>query len=147
MFKGSIRWCSPELLDGGVRTPSSDIYAWAWLVWEVRQVLPDFDILLIVLCCQIMIGELPYADVRADYLVVHKIFQSPSPQVHGESRLGECLQLWDLMTRCWAAEPRQRPSSAVCKTTLEYLVGLSSLVNAENLPLSSPCLAPLPSDS
>lgn len=33
--KGPIRWCSPELLDGGPRTSSSDIYAWAWLVWEV----------------------------------------------------------------------------------------------------------------
>ncbi|KIO19142.1 hypothetical protein M407DRAFT_83189, partial [Tulasnella calospora MUT 4182] len=35
-FKGSIRWCSPELLEGGSRTPNSDVYAWAWLVWEVR---------------------------------------------------------------------------------------------------------------
>ncbi|KIO21537.1 hypothetical protein M407DRAFT_80306 [Tulasnella calospora MUT 4182] len=34
-FKGSIRWCSPELLNGQPRTPSSDVYAWAWLVWEV----------------------------------------------------------------------------------------------------------------
>ncbi|KIO27673.1 hypothetical protein M407DRAFT_35604, partial [Tulasnella calospora MUT 4182] len=27
-FKGSIRWCSPEVLDGQPRTPTSDVYAW-----------------------------------------------------------------------------------------------------------------------
>lgn len=28
-LKGSIRWCSPELLDGAPRTLRSDVYAWA----------------------------------------------------------------------------------------------------------------------
>lgn len=35
-FKGSIAWCSPELLDDSPRTPASDMWAWAFLVWEVR---------------------------------------------------------------------------------------------------------------
>lgn len=34
--KSSIRWSSPELLDKGLRSPAADVYAWAWLVWEVR---------------------------------------------------------------------------------------------------------------
>ncbi|KIO17496.1 hypothetical protein M407DRAFT_51418, partial [Tulasnella calospora MUT 4182] len=90
-FKGSIRWCSPELLEGGPRTASSDIYAWAWLVWEI------------------MTGELPHGEVVADYVIIRKIFESPLPQVNGESRLGECLQLWDLMKRCWSVDSPQRP--------------------------------------
>ncbi|KIO22136.1 hypothetical protein M407DRAFT_46472, partial [Tulasnella calospora MUT 4182] len=90
-FKGSIRWCSPELLDGSPRTPNSDIYAWAWLVWEI------------------MTGEMPYHNTLADYVIIRKIFDSPLPQVDGESRLSDCLQLWDLMERCWAVGPMERP--------------------------------------
>ncbi|KIO24716.1 hypothetical protein M407DRAFT_25867 [Tulasnella calospora MUT 4182] len=52
---------------------------------------------------------------------MRKIFESPLPQVNGESRLSEYLQLWGLMTRCWAVDPLQRPTSAMCKTTFEYL--------------------------
>lgn len=36
---GSYRWCAPELLGSGSsepqRTKASDVWAWAWLVWEV----------------------------------------------------------------------------------------------------------------
>ncbi|KAG8979850.1 hypothetical protein FRB90_007874, partial [Tulasnella sp. 427] len=102
-FKGSIRWCSPEILDGAPRTPSSDIYAWAWLVWEI------------------MTGELPYGGTLAEYSIIRKIFESPLPQVDGESRLGDCLQVWELMTRCWAAEPKDRPTASMCRTAVEYL--------------------------
>ncbi|KIO23537.1 hypothetical protein M407DRAFT_77925 [Tulasnella calospora MUT 4182] len=35
-FKGSLRWCSPEIIDGAPRVPSRGVYSWAWLVWEVR---------------------------------------------------------------------------------------------------------------
>lgn len=50
-FKGSIRWCSPELLNGEPRNASSDIYAWAWLVWEVRQSSLYVGILLTAVVC------------------------------------------------------------------------------------------------
>lgn len=102
-FKGSIRWCSPELLDGGPRTSKSDVYAWAWLVWEI------------------MTGEMPYQDTVAEYAIIRKIFESPYPQVDGVSRLSDCLQLWELMIRCWAVEPDQRPTSNMCKTTVTSL--------------------------
>ncbi|KIO17491.1 hypothetical protein M407DRAFT_51839, partial [Tulasnella calospora MUT 4182] len=61
-FKGSIRWCSPEILDDGPRTASSDVYAWAWLVWEI------------------MTGEVPYGEVVKDYVIIRKIFESNLPQ-------------------------------------------------------------------
>ncbi|KAG8923055.1 hypothetical protein FRC01_013277 [Tulasnella sp. 417] len=102
-FKGSIRWCSPELLDGGPRTSSSDIYAWAWLVWEI------------------MTGELPYQDAVAEYAIIRRIFESSRPQVDGESRLSDCLQLWELMTRCWVVEPEQRPTGSQCRTAVVLL--------------------------
>ena len=34
-FKGSYRWCSPEVLDGKPRTAASDMWSWALLVIEV----------------------------------------------------------------------------------------------------------------
>ncbi|KIO24740.1 hypothetical protein M407DRAFT_25887 [Tulasnella calospora MUT 4182] len=69
----------------------------------------------------IMTGELPYGEAVADYVIMRKIFEGPLPQARGESRLGECLQLWDLMKRCWSANTLQRPTSAMCKTTFDYL--------------------------
>ncbi|KIO21534.1 hypothetical protein M407DRAFT_28866 [Tulasnella calospora MUT 4182] len=103
-FRGSIRWCSPELLDGQPRTASSDIYAWAWLVWEVHN---DWS------------TPIRRRDCRL--LIIRKIFESPRPQVDGESRLSDCLQVWELMTRCWAGDPSQRPTSGMCRTTVTFL--------------------------
>ncbi|KIO19427.1 hypothetical protein M407DRAFT_30930 [Tulasnella calospora MUT 4182] len=102
-MKGSIRWCSPEILQDEPRAPTSDVYAWAWLVWEI------------------MTGDLPYQGTSANYAIMAKIFGSTLPQVDGESRLSDCLQVWDLMIRCWNVEPEQRPTARICKTTVTYL--------------------------
>ncbi|KAG9014082.1 hypothetical protein FRB90_005630, partial [Tulasnella sp. 427] len=102
-FKGSIRWCSPEVLDGQPRSSTSDVYSWAWLVWEI------------------MTGELPYAGTNAEYSIIRQIFESPRPQVNGEARLSDCLQLWELMTRCWEVNPPERPTASMCQTAVAYL--------------------------
>ncbi|KIO19423.1 hypothetical protein M407DRAFT_46765, partial [Tulasnella calospora MUT 4182] len=91
--KGSIRWNSPEIMDGAKRAPTSDVYAWAWLVWEI------------------MTGDLPYEGTSSDYAIIRKIFESPLAEVDGQSRLSDCLQLWELMTRCWNVNPLQRPTA------------------------------------
>lgn len=70
---------------------------------------------------QIMTGELPYAGTSASYAIMRWIFESPLPQVDGKSRLSDCLQLWELMTRCWNVTCPQRPTSEMCKTTVTYL--------------------------
>ncbi|KAG8918891.1 hypothetical protein FRC01_001593, partial [Tulasnella sp. 417] len=69
----------------------------------------------------IMTGKIPYEGTSADYAIIRRIFESPLPQVDGESRLSDCLPLWDLMTRCWNVDPQQRPTSEMCKTTVKYL--------------------------
>ncbi|KAG8989277.1 hypothetical protein FRB90_002330 [Tulasnella sp. 427] len=102
-FKGSIRWCSPELINGDPRSPHSDVYAWAWLVWEI------------------MTGKLPYEGTSAEYAIIVKIFEGPRPHVDGESRLSDCLQVWELMTRCWESEPGERPTSGMCRTAITIL--------------------------
>ncbi|KIO23546.1 hypothetical protein M407DRAFT_50686, partial [Tulasnella calospora MUT 4182] len=92
-FKGSLRWCSPEVINGEPRSPSGDVYSWAWLVWEI------------------MTGKLPYEGASADYVIIRQVFESPRPQVDGELRLSDCLQVWELMTRCWEMDPLQRPTA------------------------------------
>ncbi|KIO23526.1 hypothetical protein M407DRAFT_214426 [Tulasnella calospora MUT 4182] len=117
-FKGSIRWCSPEILNGAPRAPASDVYSWAWLVWEI------------------MTGKLPYEETIVDFVIIRQIFESPLPQVDGKSRLSDCLQVWELMTRCWNGDPLQRPTARMCRTTVTYLVSLpalSSIYNASDL--------------
>ncbi|KIO18781.1 hypothetical protein M407DRAFT_83574, partial [Tulasnella calospora MUT 4182] len=103
-MKGSIRWCSPEILKDAPRAPTSDVYAWAWLVWEI------------------MTGDLPYQGTSADYAIMAKIFESHLPEVDGQFRLGDCLQVWELMRRCWNVDPERRPTASMCKTTVTHLV-------------------------
>ncbi|KIO27637.1 hypothetical protein M407DRAFT_23069 [Tulasnella calospora MUT 4182] len=99
-FKGSIGWCSPEILNGVPRAPASDVYSWAWLI---------------------MTGKLPYEETIVDFVIIRQIFESPLPQVDGKSRLSDCLQVWELMTRCWNGDPLQRPTARMCRTTVTYL--------------------------
>ncbi|KIO27646.1 hypothetical protein M407DRAFT_72876, partial [Tulasnella calospora MUT 4182] len=125
--KGSIRWCSPELIDGAPRAPTSDVYAWAWLI---------------------MTGDVPYEGTSTDYAIIRKIFESPLPEVDGQSRLSDCLHVWDLLTRCWNVDPVQRPTSRMCQTTMTYRVSIPrhpTLVNSTpDLRINSPAAHPPP---
>lgn len=44
-FRGSTRWCSPEYLLDGRRGLEGDVWAWAWLVWEVGDTLFFSDLI------------------------------------------------------------------------------------------------------
>ncbi|KIO27679.1 hypothetical protein M407DRAFT_72843, partial [Tulasnella calospora MUT 4182] len=123
--KGSVRWNSPEIIEGAPRAPTSDVYAWGWLVWEI------------------MTGDLPYEGTSNDYAIILKIFESPLPQVDGASRLSDCLQLWDLTTTCWNAQPAQRPTARMCKTTVTYLVSITRTPFSSITPLTFALKAPL----
>ncbi|KAG9040568.1 hypothetical protein FS837_000449 [Tulasnella sp. UAMH 9824] len=101
--KSSIRWSSPELVNQGLRSPASDVYAWAWLVWEI------------------MTGETPRKEAKTEGAVMLEITNSPVPQLDGAVRLRDYPQLWDLMMGCWNADPPLRPTARVCKFTVSYL--------------------------
>ncbi|KAG8914750.1 hypothetical protein FRC00_011121 [Tulasnella sp. 408] len=100
--KGTIRWCSPELFRGNPRSPVSDVYAWAWLVWEI------------------MTGELPHQQASHDPDVMREILENPLPRLDGELRFSQCPELWDLMTRCWSFDPPLRPTAENCKFIVSY---------------------------
>ncbi|KAG9045167.1 hypothetical protein FS837_006935 [Tulasnella sp. UAMH 9824] len=110
-FKGSLRWCSPELFNDQPRSPQSDMWAWAWLVWEI------------------MTGRLPYHEAKADYAVLAKIFEAKRPEVDNNVQLADCAELWDLMTKCWETRPTARPTSAECKAVVSWMPRCTPLAN------------------
>ncbi|KIO22519.1 hypothetical protein M407DRAFT_28000 [Tulasnella calospora MUT 4182] len=68
-----------------------------------------------------MTRRLPYEETSVDFVIIRQIFESPLPKVDGQSRLSDCLQVWELMTRCWNGDPLQRPTARMCKTTVTCL--------------------------
>ncbi|KAG9045166.1 hypothetical protein FS837_006934 [Tulasnella sp. UAMH 9824] len=110
--KMSLRWCSPELLNDQPRSLHSDVYAWAWLVWEI------------------MTGRLPYHETKADYAVLAKIFGARRPDIDNTVQLKECAELWDLMEQCWETDPATRPTSAKCRDVVSWMPRCPPLANA-----------------
>ncbi|WVQ86131.1 hypothetical protein IAT38_008299 [Cryptococcus sp. DSM 104549] len=83
---GTMRWQSPERLLGGVLTQKNDVYAWSMAVYEV------------------LTGSVPYGyvdDSQVRKNIQKGIRPSRPPNVPDP--------LWDLITKCWAQDPKQRP--------------------------------------
>lgn len=119
---GTLQWFSPEVLEGKSRkSRGSDVYSWAWVAWEVGCSKTIVSATLLRGCMQIITGEMPYKGFPW-FKIILTILESPHPQVDGESRLKECLPLWDLITRCWAREPEDRPTSSTCLTAVTSFV-------------------------
>ncbi|KAG8906836.1 hypothetical protein FRB99_006011 [Tulasnella sp. 403] len=93
-FKGSIRWCSPEVLEGQPRTIFSDVWAWALLVTEV------------------MAGKVPYHSNRTEATIVLHIMQGVLPKSGDYPEVPTVL--WQLLNRCWESEPHKRISIKDC---------------------------------
>ncbi|KAG9045165.1 hypothetical protein FS837_006933 [Tulasnella sp. UAMH 9824] len=101
--RGSLRWCSPELLNDQPRSLASDVYAWAWLVWEI------------------MTGRLPYDETKADFAILAKIFGARRPEIDHNLQLNECAELTDLMKQCWETDPTTRPTSPKCRDVASWM--------------------------
>ncbi|NWS71263.1 ROS1 kinase, partial [Crotophaga sulcirostris] len=94
-----VRWMAPESLIDGVFTNRSDVWAFGVLVWEV-----------------LTLGEQPYPGF-SNTEVLHHV------------RLGGRLEspnncsddLCDLMTRCWAQEPHNRPTFSYIHDKLQEI--------------------------
>ncbi|KAG8938938.1 hypothetical protein FRC04_007234, partial [Tulasnella sp. 424] len=98
--KGSIRYMSPELLDGDPRhTLCSDVWAYGCLVLKV------------------MTGSLPYSSRRSDQQVLLALALRQPPASPPDLELqDEMLKI--LLTKCWDINPSERPPASTC---LSYL--------------------------
>ncbi|NXX10980.1 ROS1 kinase, partial [Podargus strigoides] len=94
-----VRWMAPESLIDGVFTNRSDVWAFGVLVWEI-----------------ITLGQQPYPGF-SNTEVLHHVrsggrLESPS----------NCPDdLCDLMTRCWAQEPHNRPTFSGIQDKLQEI--------------------------
>lgn len=118
MFKGlestnfgnhmTIRWASPEVINGGERNRDSDLWAFGWLVWEVRgrrihrlqsSTHPP----------QVVTGRMPYPDVAHWYAVTTCILARRFPDLLNEAVPAAFPFISDFMLTCWK-NVGERPS-------------------------------------
>ncbi|KAG8793927.1 hypothetical protein FRC12_001151 [Ceratobasidium sp. 428] len=98
----SLRWAAPELLAGTTTfNEPSDIYA---------------------LGMETMTGDVPYSGktemaVIPAVLLQKELPERPHQYIPSNSEHGETL--WSLLKRCWAYEPRDRPSASQVKDMMQ----------------------------
>jgi len=99
--KGTLHWCSPELLIQGERTPACDIWACGCLVLEIVK------------------GTKPYAGCNLVTFI--NLIQS---QQHPESEdnLRHPTNLWAVLEHCWHFLPEDRINAAQFQTLWNHLI-------------------------
>ncbi|KAG8992850.1 hypothetical protein FRB93_002172 [Tulasnella sp. JGI-2019a] len=103
-FKGSVRWCSPELFDDKPRTKASDMWAFGCLVVEV------------------IYESIPYPQAQSNNTVVSRVAKGELPAQSKNLRQQSGMDLWDLLDECWQSEPLKRPSAEKCGNSLRIAV-------------------------
>ncbi|KAL2085205.1 hypothetical protein ACEWY4_018525 [Coilia grayii] len=83
-----VKWMAPESLFKGMYTMESDVWAYGILLWEIFS-----------------LGVTPYPGMKVDshfYSLIERGFQMEQPYYASEL-------VYQVMRRCWALEPRDRP--------------------------------------
>lgn len=93
------RWLAPEVLNGGAATLAADVFAFGVILWEL-------------LTWQLPWGTSnPWGIVSAvnsgQRLAIPTVGELPGPDSGSWPQLGKYIEL---MNRCWAQEPGERPS-------------------------------------
>ncbi|KAL5500981.1 hypothetical protein ACEPAH_9368 [Sanghuangporus vaninii] len=92
----SYRWFAPELCSApGILSPASDVFAFAMTVIEL------------------MTGQPPCSHIKRNPEVLIKMQQGERPLRPTSTEVierGLDDKLWKILTRCWAAEPGERPT-------------------------------------
>ncbi|KAJ3110187.1 hypothetical protein HK100_003129, partial [Physocladia obscura] len=120
-FGGTLRWMSPERLQGAKLAPPVDVYAFAMTCFEV-----------------VSEGEVPYTDTPDALLyqhVVHAHLRPTRPQCMEESEEGgenggvgrvfanaAGEHLWKVMSECWAPDPLARPSFGTLSVSMKSIL-------------------------
>ncbi|KAG8915669.1 hypothetical protein FRC00_001535 [Tulasnella sp. 408] len=103
--RGTIRWTSPERLeDNGPLAPSSDVWSWAWLIWEF------------------MTEKIPFHFVSHASAVIFHIVTLKFPAYDQEAAISAIPTLSKLMQLCWQKEPGSRLSMEECIERLEQIL-------------------------
>ncbi|KAG6817812.1 hypothetical protein H0H87_003220 [Tephrocybe sp. NHM501043] len=87
------------------KTQATDIYAFAYV------------------CLEIYTGRLPFVDVANDAEVIYQVIQGirpTRPVIHDDTGVQISDDLWDLIERCWEAQPTNRASIAEVVDTIGH---------------------------
>ncbi|XP_072041377.1 uncharacterized protein [Amphiura filiformis] len=97
-----LRWMSIESLVKGIHTKESDVWSFGILLWEI-----------------VTLGARPYPDMGT------RVISSEIQQGYRMPRPEHCVQeLYDIMSACWASNPKDRPTFAEIIENLERIIDL-----------------------
>ncbi|KAG8907279.1 hypothetical protein FRC01_007742, partial [Tulasnella sp. 417] len=99
----TLRWAAPELLNEQPFTLASDMWALAWICWEI------------------MTGKLPFDDIYQESLIVLSVVKGELPPVTSNGQISQLRALCAIMTRCWSMNPVNRPTSRECSRTIGWM--------------------------
>lgn len=99
----TLRWAAPEvLLESNIDLPS-DIWAFAWICWEV------------------MTGSVPFPGLETRFHVTMTIVKGTLPPIREENQMSQILSLCGLMTECWRRNAQERPTATRCDALLTWM--------------------------
>ncbi|KAJ3122154.1 hypothetical protein HK100_012112 [Physocladia obscura] len=106
-FGGTLRWMSPERLQGGHLTPPVDVYAYAMTCYEILSE-----------------GEVPLTEIPDVLLFQHVVnlhTRPAMPKEHVYVNSGEAL--YRIMQTCWDPNPLARPTFSNLAINIKSIVG------------------------
>ncbi|KAG8915742.1 hypothetical protein FRC01_003521 [Tulasnella sp. 417] len=112
----TLRWAAPEVLMDEKFGLASDIWAFGWICWEI------------------MTGNIPFDDLRADAAVILRVTQGALPIVATNEHISQVRALCGMMTRCWAMDPEQRPEASECKRSMGWMSKIAPAKKDDNSP-------------
>jgi len=99
---GPIKWMPHEAIEGGHYSRSSDVHSFGVVLWEL------------------VAAKLPYPELTNAAAAVAIVGRKQTLEKPIDDRLDD--ELWNLMSSCWAWEPRDRPSTDDLLATLSVLI-------------------------
>ncbi|KIO23711.1 hypothetical protein M407DRAFT_77797, partial [Tulasnella calospora MUT 4182] len=109
IYRGNVRWASPERLDSnGALASSSDVWSWGWLIWEL------------------MTAKTPFHLIKNSSSLIYHIVTSKLPACEEEVGIREVPALARLMRMCWQQDPGSRLKIKECIHFLNRIVSVGS---------------------
>ncbi|KIO22323.1 hypothetical protein M407DRAFT_28121 [Tulasnella calospora MUT 4182] len=99
----SLRWAAPEVVKGRRSGLSSDIWAVAWVCWEV------------------MTNNVPFPQLNSEGAIALTVIRGKVPSPREDAQLAHIAALCSLMTDCWTFDPRARPKIGWCCAELKWM--------------------------
>ncbi|KAG8902596.1 hypothetical protein FRC00_013757 [Tulasnella sp. 408] len=101
----TVRWASPERLDSNdPPTPSSDVWSWGWLTWEI------------------MTEKVPFPLLTNVSAVIFHIITAKVPSCEKETGFTGLPHLSQFIQRCWQSTPDSRPSILDAISKLRHIL-------------------------